>query len=262
MALDSLQLGVQEAGQQLENKVLLLLTWHVPTHTQGRHISGSAPVLERWERVRDRKRERGFSQKVFFPLEQRASHQSTWNTTTKSCVIYWCLSTQNLRSTIRSHTNRWIQPKKYLKNKRNSMKIKSEQKTESAILNRRWKEGQHLTPWRNVGVIALCKNKTENCQGFWRNRFQRSFFSLSLSRRTTERTDRARGSDRLPLPQKQKQTREASSLNSLFFSGVKVRLKRAHHVQWISNETLMSPFSAEWTQTASLSVAWTLARGG
>lgn len=65
VALDSLQLGVQEAGQQLENKVLLLLTWHVPTHAQGCHISRSAPVLERWERVRDRKREREFSQKVF-----------------------------------------------------------------------------------------------------------------------------------------------------------------------------------------------------
>lgn len=47
VALDSLQLRVQEAGQQLENKVLLLPTRHVPTHTQGGYISSSAPVLER-----------------------------------------------------------------------------------------------------------------------------------------------------------------------------------------------------------------------
>lgn len=50
VVVDSLQLRAQEAGQQLENKVLLLLTGNVPTHTQCRHVSRSPPVLQWRER--------------------------------------------------------------------------------------------------------------------------------------------------------------------------------------------------------------------
>lgn len=46
VSLDPLQFGLQEAGQQLENKVLLLRTGHVPAHAQGSHVSRPAPVLE------------------------------------------------------------------------------------------------------------------------------------------------------------------------------------------------------------------------
>lgn len=60
VALDSLQLRAQEAGQQLENKVLLLLTGHVPAHTQSCHIPSSAPVLEQ-----KMEKERGISLKLF-----------------------------------------------------------------------------------------------------------------------------------------------------------------------------------------------------
>lgn len=50
MGLDSVQLRAQEAGQQLENKALLLLTGNVPTNTQCRHVSGSPPVLQSRQR--------------------------------------------------------------------------------------------------------------------------------------------------------------------------------------------------------------------
>lgn len=46
VAPDSVQLRVQEAGQQLENKVFFFPIRYVPTHTQVCHISSSAPVLE------------------------------------------------------------------------------------------------------------------------------------------------------------------------------------------------------------------------
>lgn len=100
------------------------------------------------------------------------------------------------------------------------MKIKSEEKTESAILIRRWKEGQHLTLWRNVGVIALCKNKTKYCQGFWRNWFQRSFF-ISLSLLANDRTNRqGKRLGSSPAATKAKTDTRGIIFELAFFSGV------------------------------------------
>lgn len=60
---------------------------------------------------RQKERKRIFSESFFHWNNEQATSPSE-PPPPKSCVIYWCLSTQNLRSTIRSQTNRWSQPEK------------------------------------------------------------------------------------------------------------------------------------------------------
>lgn len=132
VALDSLQLRVQEVGQQLENKVLLLLTWHVPTHTQGCHISSSAPVLERT-------RERSVLRKLSACRESCSSSTGTTGKKNQSAPKPQTFDSKQLRKENKSHNklifyqllSRLIKLAKYREMKKNkSKKIKSIQNTE------------------------------------------------------------------------------------------------------------------------------------